>query len=72
MCRNWRMWATLGAVALAVAVVFPGARAVVLPLLFVAACPLSMVLMGVGMARAARGTNNGTPTPGPERETVSS
>jgi hypothetical protein len=65
------MWAVLGGVALVVAVVAPGARATVLPLLLVAACPLSMVLMGVGMARAGRGTDNDAPTPSSERETVS-
>lgn len=54
MCRNWRTWAVYGAVAVTVAVVWPDARATLLPLLLVAACPLSMLVMGVGMARAGR------------------
>jgi hypothetical protein len=54
MCRNWRTWAVLGAAGVAVALVAPGAWATVLPLLVVAACPLSMLAMGVGMARAGR------------------
>ena len=69
MCRNWRMWATLGAIAVTVAVAFPGVRASILPLLLLAACPLSMLIMGVGMARAG-GTNNDSPAPAPERETT--
>jgi hypothetical protein len=54
MCRNWKLWAILGGVAVAIAVIAPGARATVLPLLFVATCPLSMVVMGIGMSRASR------------------
>jgi predicted permease len=64
MCRSWKAWAVFGAVVVAVAIVAPGTRAAVLPLLVVAACPLSMLAMGVGMARAAKSAtreDDGTP-----------
>ena len=53
MCRNWKPWAILGVIAVTIAVTAPAARGA-LPLLLVAACPLSMLLMGVGMARSRR------------------
>lgn len=53
MCRNWKLWISLGAAALVLAVAVPGLRPA-LPFLLVAACPLSMVAMAVGMAVAAK------------------
>jgi hypothetical protein len=44
-CYDWRVLTGLAALAIAVYVLAPGLIAPVLPLLFVAACPLSMVLM---------------------------
>lgn len=74
MCRNWRTWAVLGGAAIVMAIVLPGARPGVLPLLLLAACPLAMVLMGVGVASAARRTRTGhrpqAPVPDPERVTL--
>ena len=52
MCRNWKLWIGLGVGALLLAAVAPGLRAA-LPLLVVAACPLSMLVMAGGMARMA-------------------
>lgn len=45
MCFNWRVLAGLAVVAAGVYIVAPAAFAAALPLLFLAACPLSMILM---------------------------
>ena len=45
ICLNWKVVAGLGAVGLVVLIVAPGASRSVLPLLLLAACPLSMVAM---------------------------
>ena len=50
MCFNWKVIAGLAGVGLAVWVLAPNLVGVALPLLLVAACPLSMLLMGRGMA----------------------
>jgi len=50
MCFNWKVIAGLAGVGLAVWVVAPNLVGAALPLLLVAACPLSMLLMGRGMA----------------------
>lgn len=50
MCFNWKVLAGLAGIGLAVWVVAPNLVGVALPLLLVAACPLSMLLMGRGMA----------------------
>lgn len=69
MCFNRRVLIGLGLVALGVLVVAPGAFSRVLPLLVVAACPLSMLLMMRGMSgtggscqtgKATRGAADGT------------
>lgn len=57
MCFNWKVLAGLGFVAAGLLVVAPGLVVGALPLLFFAACPLSMMLMmrgghGHGQARA--------------------
>jgi hypothetical protein len=58
MCRNPKLWIALGAVAVVILVAAPSVGAV-LPILLVAACPLSMLLMAGGMARmAGRGRGN--------------
>ena len=48
-CFNWKVYMGLGAVALGVLVLAPGLFWGVLPLLIVAACPISMLLMMRGM-----------------------
>lgn len=50
MCLNWKVLAGLAGVGLVVWIVAPNLVAAALPLLLVAACPLSMLLMGRGMA----------------------
>ncbi len=49
MCLNWKVLAGLGAVGVGVYLVAPGLAAAALPLLLLAACPLSMLLMMKGM-----------------------
>lgn len=51
MCFNKRVLVGLGVVALAVFAVSPSLLSAVAPLLFLAACPLSMVFMMRGMNR---------------------
>ena len=50
-CLDRRVLAVLGLVALATAFFAPRALGAALPLLLVAACPLSMVVMAVAMSR---------------------
>lgn len=49
MCFNWKVVAGLAAVGVGVWAVAPNLAGAVLPLLFVAACPLSMLFMMRGM-----------------------
>lgn len=49
MCFNWKVLVALGAVAAGVLIFAPGAALAVLPLLLLAACPLSMVVMMFAM-----------------------
>ena len=60
MCLNWKVVAGLAVVALAVVVVAPQYIWAALPLLIVAACPLSMLFMVRGM----HSMNNPSPAPG--------
>lgn len=55
MCRNPKLWIALAAVAVIVAAAAPNLGAL-LPILLVAACPLSMLVMAgmAGMARRGR------------------
>src|SRR6266851_4872876 len=46
MCLNWKVLAGLGVIAVGILVVDPQLAAPIVPLLLVAACPLSMLLMG--------------------------
>ena len=50
MCFNWKVIAALAVVAAGIYMVAPVAFAAALPLLFLAACPLSMILMMKMMA----------------------
>lgn len=49
LCLNWKVAAGLAAVGLGIWAVAPGLIGVALPLLLVAACPLSMLFMARGM-----------------------
>lgn len=53
-CLDWRAIAALAAIGLGTAIFAPRALGVALPVLLVAACPLSMALMVVMMQRDAR------------------
>lgn len=52
-CLDRRILAVLGLVALATAFLAPRTLGAALPLLLVAACPLSMVVMAVAMSRGS-------------------
>ncbi len=51
-CFNWKVYAGLGGIALAILVLAPGLFWGALPLLIVAACPISMFFMMRGMRGA--------------------
>ena len=61
-CLNGKVLIGIALVAASVFFLVPSAR-VALPLLLVAACPLSMVLMMGGMAKMGSGKNNATDPP---------
>jgi hypothetical protein len=52
MCLNWKVLASLAAVGVGVYLFAPGLLAEAVPILLVAACPLSMLLMMWGMQRS--------------------
>ena len=52
MCLNWKVLASLAATGVGVYVVAPGLVPAAVPILLVAACPLSMLLMMWGMQHA--------------------
>lgn len=56
MCLNWKMLTGLGAVGGGLYLVAPGLAAAVLPLLLLAVCPLSMLLMMKSMQGSRSGT----------------
>ena len=72
MCFNPKVVVGLVVVALGTWAVAPGLAAAVLPILILAACPLSMVLMMRGMSQAERHTNGSRggiePTASPSTE----
>lgn len=66
MCFNWKVLAGLAAVGVGIYVVAPDMVVGALPLLLLAACPLSMLLMGRSMAGGQCSTQTQEPAP-PER-----
>ena len=52
-CLDRRLLAVLGVIALAMALFAPRALGAALPVLLVAACPLSMLVMAVAMSRSS-------------------
>ena len=69
MCLNWKVLGGLAVAGLAVGIAAPGLLRAALPLLFLAACPLSMLFMMKGMKHGgdARTTELDTAA-GPARE----
>lgn len=65
MCLNWKVLLALAAVAAAVWVVAPNALVGAIPLLLLAACPLSMLLMMWVMNRGMKAGHH-TPQPAPD------
>lgn len=61
MCFNWKVLAGLGAVAAGVLIFAPGTALAVLPLLLLAACPLSMVAMMFAMKGMGSKKDEDTP-----------
>lgn len=59
MCLNWKVMVGLAAAGLGIYLLAPGAFAAALPLLFLAVCPLSMVVMMMMMNRS--GGDTGSP-----------
>ncbi len=62
-CLNWKVMAALAAAGLGLYVLAPMVAAAVLPLLIVAACPLSMLLMmrvmgSMGSSKTMDGTDD--------------
>lgn len=69
MCFNWKVLAGLAVIGGVVVVVAPGQALAVLPLLLLAACPLSMVVMAVTMGgMAGRGRKTRGPDASPSAE----
>lgn len=64
MCMNWKMLVGLGIVGLGVWAVAPNLIGAALPILLIAACPLSMLFMMRGMGGGS-GSTQPTPTSQP-------
>lgn len=63
MCINWKVVAGLAVVGVGIWVVKPGLIGAALPLLILAACPLSMLLMMRGMGGQRAGEPQGAARP---------
>lgn len=59
MCLNWKVIAGLAAVGIGVFVFAPGLAAAALPILVLAICPLSMLLMMGAMNNMGNGSQSG-------------
>ena len=64
MCLNPKVLATLAAVGVGIYLYAPGLFAAALPLLVLAICPLSMVLMMTAMSRGTNGSESSGDTAG--------
>jgi hypothetical protein len=80
MCLNWKVLLALAMVGVGIWVLAPKLFLAALPVLLIAACPLSMLLMGWGMKRAmeskqhaslpSQGSQPNTPGPEPTKRLV--
>ena len=61
LCFNWKVLLALGAVGVGIWIAAPGLLLKVLPMLLLAACPLSMLVMAWGMKRGMEGTHHDSP-----------
>lgn len=66
MCFNWKVLVGLGAVAAGVLIFAPQAALAVLPLLLLAACPLSMVVMMFAMRGMGSKNHDAEPSASPD------
>ena len=64
-CFNWKVIAALAAIGIGLYALAPGAAVAAVPLLILAACPLSMVLMmrAMGSAGSCRTQDDGQTNP---------
>ena len=69
-CFNWRIVAALAAAGLGLWAIAPGLAAAALPLLVLAACPLSMLLMMRAMDSTANGCSRPESSAGQEIEAL--
>ena len=69
MCLNWKVMAALAAVGVGIFTLAPGLAAAALPVLVLAICPLSMLLMMGAMNNIGNGSQSGaTRTTGGNRK----
>ena len=61
MCFNWKVLVALALVGIGIWVVAPNAILKALPFLVLAACPLTMLLMALGMKRVMGGARQDSP-----------
>ncbi len=59
MCLNWKVMAALAAVGVGIFIFAPGLAAAALPVLVLAICPLSMLLMMGAMNNMGNGSQSG-------------
>ena len=71
MCLNWKVVAGLAVAGLGVALLAPNALGAALPLLVLAACPLSMLVMMGAMGGMGRKRGQCAPEPGQESAPLS-
>jgi hypothetical protein len=61
MCFNWKVLVALGVVGVGIWLVAPNLLLKSLPFLLLAACPLTMLVMALGMKRVMGGTQQASP-----------
>jgi hypothetical protein len=61
MCFNWKVLVALGVVGFGIWILAPNLLLKSLPFLLLAACPLTMLVMALGMKRVMGGTQQASP-----------